>query len=129
MKKPNPLPTPATMLKLSDLTPNPSNPRIIKDQKFLNLVQSLKDFPEMATVREIVVNTEHVILGGNMRYRAMQDAGWEQTLVKVVDWPEDKQREFVIKDNVSGGEWDWNALANEWDSELLERWGLDLPRN
>lgn len=106
---------------------NPKNPRIIKDDKFQKLVASLQEFPEMATVRPIVCNTDMVILGGNMRFKAMIAAGWNEVPVEIVDWPEDKQAEFVIKDNVSGGEWDWDALANEWDSEALEKWGLDLP--
>lgn len=113
-------------LPLSDIKPNPDNPRIIKDANFKKLVQSLKDFPEMAEVREIVLNKDHVILGGNMRFKAMQEAGWTEAPVKIVDWSEDKQREFVIKDNVSGGEWDWDLLANEWDSDLLGEWGLDI---
>ena len=81
----------------------------------------------MATIRPIVCNTDMVILGGNMRFKAMQAAGWKEVPVEVVDWPEDKQAEFVIKDNVSGGEWDWDMLANQWDAEKLEAWGLDLP--
>jgi len=105
-------------LGIAEVKPNPQNPRVIKDDKFKKLVQSLKDFPEMAEVREVVVNTDHMILGGNMRYKAMVEAGWTEIPVKVVDWSEDKQREFIIKDNVSGGEWDWDVLANEWDSDL-----------
>lgn len=116
-------------LLIGSITPNPANPRIIKDDKFKKLVQSLKDFPEMAEVREIVVNKEHVILGGNMRYKAMQAAGWKEVPVKIVDWTEEKQREFIIKDNVSGGEWDWDILANEWDTQQLDDWGMDLPGN
>ena len=106
---------------------NPKNPRIIKDDKFQKLVASLQEFPEMASVRPIVCNTEMVILGGNMRFKAMMAAGWKEVPVEIVDWPEDKQAEFVIKDNVSGGEWDWDALANEWDADALEKWGLDVP--
>ena len=113
--------------KLSEIKPNPNNPRLIKDDKFSKLVESLRSFPEMANVRPIVVNTDMVILGGNMRYKAMKEAGWKQVPVEVVDWPEDKQREFIIKDNVGFGEWDWNDLANNWDSEDLEKWGLDVP--
>lgn len=113
-------------LKLSALKPNPINPRSIKDDSFKKLVKSLKDFPEMAEVREIVVNKDHMILGGNMRYQAMKAAGWEEAPVKIVDWPEDKQREFMIKDNVSGGDWDWDQLANDWDLEELNDFGLDL---
>lgn len=104
---------------------NPGNPRTIKDDNFAKLVQSLRDFPEMADVREIVVNKDYVILGGNMRYQAMKEAGWDQVAVKVVDWPEEKQREFMIKDNVAAGDWDWERLANEWDAAELVEWGMD----
>lgn len=114
-------------MKISDIKPNPNNPRTIHNDKFKKLVQSLKEFPEMAEVREVVINKDHVILGGNMRFKAMQEAGWTEIPVKVVDWSEDKQREFIIKDNVSGGEWDWDLIANEWDSQLLDDWGLDMP--
>lgn len=114
-------------LPLQDIHPNPTNPRIIKDDKFKKLVQSLANFPEMAEVRELVLNKDHVILGGNMRYKAMQEAGWKDAPVQIVDWTPEQQREFIIKDNVAGGEWDWDALANDWDSELLDDWGLDLP--
>ena len=106
---------------------NPNNPRVIKDDKFKKLVQSIKDLPEMAEVRPIVVNTDMVVLGGNMRLKAMREAGWKDVPIQVVDWDEDKQRQFIIKDNVSGGEWDWEILANEWDTEELQEWGLDLP--
>lgn len=114
-------------LKPSEIKPNPNNPRLIKDEAFKKLVQSLKDFPEMASVREVVVNKDYMILGGNMRHKAMIEAGWKQIPVKVVDWPEAKQQEFIIKDNVSGGEWDWNLLANEWDAGKLSDWGVDFP--
>lgn len=114
------------VLKPDQIKSNPNNPRIIKDDKFQKLVQSLKDFPEMADVREVVVNKDHMILGGNMRFRAMIEAGWKEIPVVIVDWSEDKQREFIIKDNVSGGEWDWDMLANEWDQTELDLWGLDL---
>jgi DNA modification methylase len=90
-------------------------------------VQSIKDLPEMAEVRPVVVNTDMVVLGGNMRLKAMREAGWKDVPIQVVDWDEDKQRQFIIKDNVSGGEWDWEMLANEWDTEELQEWGLDLP--
>jgi len=112
---------------IGELKPNPNNPRIIKDDKFKKLVQSIKDLPEMAEVRPVVVNTDMVVLGGNMRLKAMKEAGWKEVPIEVVDWDEDKQRQFIIKDNVSGGEWDWEMLANEWDTEELQEWGLDLP--
>ena len=113
---------------LSEIKPNPQNPRLIKDDKFKKLVQSIKDFPEMSEVREIVVNKDNVILGGNMRYRAMIEAGWKEAPVRVVYWSEEKQREFVIKDNVSGGEWDWELLANDYDKQELEDWGMDVDK-
>lgn len=115
------------VVSIAEIKPNPSNPRLIKDDKFKKLVQSLKDFPEMANVRPIVVNQDMVILGGNMRFKAMKEAKWKQIPVEVVDWDEAKQREFIIKDNVGFGEWDWDDLANNWDAEELDKWGLDVP--
>lgn len=114
-------------IDIKKLKPNPNNPRIIKDEKFKKLVQSLKDLPEMAKVRPIVVNQDMIVLGGNMRLKAMQEAGWKKAPVEVVDWEEEKQRQFIIKDNVGFGEWDWEQLANQWDNQLLEEWGLDVP--
>ena len=113
--------------KISEVKLNPNNPRLIKDDKFKKLVQSIKDFPEMLSIRPIVVNKDMIILGGNMRFRACKEAGITEIPVIVTDLPEDKQREFLIKDNTSGGEWDWDMLANEWDTDELEAWGLDLP--
>jgi hypothetical protein len=107
---------------------NPNNPRIIKDDKFKKLVQSIKDFPEMLDIRPIVVNKEGIILGGNMRYKACLEAGIKEPPFKVVDLTDEQQKEFLIKDNVSGGEWDWDALASEWDVEQLDSWGLDMPK-
>jgi len=114
-------------VKISEVKLNPNNPRLIKDDKFKKLVQSIKDFPEMLNIRPIVVNQDMVILGGNMRYKACKEAGLKEVPVIITDLSEDKQREFLIKDNTSGGEWDWEVLANEWDSEQLESWGLDVP--
>lgn len=113
--------------KLTEIKVNPNNPRIIKDDKFAKLVQSIKDFPEMLNIRPIVVNQDFVILGGNMRFKACKEAGLKEVPVIVTNLNEEKQREFLIKDNVSGGEWDWEILANEWDSDELEDWGLDIP--
>jgi len=113
--------------KISEVKLNPNNPRLIKDDKFKKLVQSIKDFPEMLNIRPIVVNQDMIILGGNMRYKACKEAGLKEIPIIITDLSEDKQREFLIKDNTSGGEWDWEVLANEWDSEQLEDWGLDLP--
>jgi DNA modification methylase len=114
--------------KLSDIKLNPNNPRLIKDDKFTKLVQSIKDFPEMLDIRPIVVNSDMVILGGNMRFKACKEAGLKEIPVIVADnLTEEQQREFLIKDNTSGGEWDFEMLANEWDVEQLEAWGLDIP--
>lgn len=114
-------------MDISILKINPSNPRIIKDDKFKKLVQSIKDFPEMLEKRPIVVNKEMIVLGGNMRLKACIEAGLKDVPVLVADWSEEKQREFIIKDNVSGGDWNWDDLTDNWDIEKLEEWGLDLP--
>ena len=113
-------------IAISKVIPNEDNPRYIKEEKFKKLVQSLKEFPEMANARPIVVNQDMVALGGNMRLKAMQEAGWTEVPVQVVDWSEEKQREFIIKDNVGFGEWDWDELANTWNAEELTEWGLDV---
>jgi len=122
-------------MKLSDLKSNPNNPRIIKDDKFAKLVKSIQDFPEMMEKRPIVVVTDVdgklYPLGGNMRLKALQELKYkeipENWIIKADEWNEEKRREFVIKDNVGFGEWDWEELANDWDSEKLEDWGIDLP--
>ena len=116
-------------LPIRRIRPNADNPRYIKEDKFKKLVKSLRDFPEMANVRPIVVNKDMVVLGGNMRLKAMIEAGWQEVPVKIVDWSEEKQREFIVKDNVGFGEWDWDELANTWDAEELNDWGLDTPDN
>ena len=100
-------------IKITDIKPNPSNPRVIKDDKFKKLVESIKSLPEMAEVRPIVVNKDMIVLGGNMRLKAMKEAGWKEVPVQIVDWLEDKQREFIIKDNVGLGEWEWEMLSKE----------------
>ena len=113
---------------IEEINKNPNNPRIIKDDKFKKLVQSIKDFPKMLEMRPIVVNEHNIILGGNMRYDACKAAGLKTIPVIVAEGlTEDEQRQFIIKDNVSGGEWDWEMLANEWDAQDLEDWGLDVP--
>lgn len=114
-------------LKINKVQPNPENPRVIKDHKYKALVKSIKDFPKMLEIRPIVVNTDMVILGGNMRLRACQEAGLKEIPVIVAkDLTESEQREFTIKDNVSFGEWDWDVLANDWDDSELNDWGLDV---
>lgn len=114
-------------MKISDIKLNPNNPRLIKDDKFKKLCQSLRDFPEMLELRPIVVNKDMIILGGNMRYKAAKEIGLKEIPVTIADLTPEQEREFLIKDNTSGGEWDWEVLANEWNSEELEAWGLDVP--
>jgi len=117
-----------TYKKLTDIKPNPDNPRVIRDENFQKLVNSIKEFPEMLDLRPIVVNKDMVILGGNMRFRACQEAGYKEVPVVVADnITKEQEREFIIKDNVSGGDWDWEILANEWNETELDGWGLDVP--
>jgi site-specific DNA-methyltransferase (adenine-specific) len=114
-------------VKISTVKSNPNNPRVIKDEKFEQLVQSIKDFPKMLEIRPIVVNDDMIVLGGNMRLKACKEAGLKEVpVIKASDLTEEQQREFIIKDNVGFGEWDWEQLK-EWDGEELEAWGLDVP--
>lgn len=114
--------------KISEVKLNPNNPRLIKDDKFTKLVKSIKEFPEMLNIRPIVVNADMVILGGNMRFKACKEAGLKEVPIIIADnLTEEQQREFLIKDNTSGGEWDFEMLANEWDVEQLDEWGLEVP--
>lgn len=115
-------------VRIQEVKTNPNNPRIIKDDKFKKLVRSIKEFPEMLKLRPIVVDENNIVLGGNMRLRACKEAGLKEVhIIKADQLTEKQQREFIIKDNVGFGEWDWDDLANEWDVDELEDWGLDLP--
>jgi len=119
-------------VKISDVKPNPKNPRIIKDGKFKKLVQSIQDFPDMLNKRPLIVFTDvdgkYIVLGGNMRLKALKELKYTSVPVIIADeWTEEQKHEFLIKDNVGFGEWDWDSLANEWDAEKLDDWGLDLP--
>lgn len=114
-------------VKITEVKMNPNNPRIIKDEKFHKLVKSIEEFPKMLEIRPIVVNQEMIVLGGNMRLKACKEAGLKEVpIVLADDLTEEEQRQFIIKDNVGFGEWDWEMLANEWDSYKLEEWGLDI---
>ena len=114
------------LVKISKVIPNESNPRFIKDNKFKKLVKSIKEFPEMLKLRPIVVNKDMVVLGGNMRLKACKEAGLKEVyILKADELTEQQEREFIVKDNVGFGEWDWDILANEWDIKQLEEWGLD----
>ena len=110
------------------IKPNPTNPRVIRDAKFKQLVRSIQEFPEMLELRPIVVNEDMITLGGNMRLRACIEAGLTDVPVVIAKGlTEEQQQEFIIKDNVGFGEWDWDDLANNWDEANLKLWGLDFP--
>jgi len=111
----------------SKLKTNPNNPRSIRKDQLEKLVKSLREFPEMLEARPIVVDPDFVVLGGNMRLKAAQEAGLKEVPVYIASWEEAKHKEFIIKDNLAFGEWDWDMLANEWDAEELGDWGLDVP--
>jgi len=118
-------------MKLSELKKNPNNPRLIKDDKFKKLVQSLQDFPQMMELRPIITNGDNMVLGGNMRLAALKELNYKEIpdewVKRATDLTPEQQREFIIKDNVSFGLHDWDVLANEWDSDQLEEWGIDIP--
>ena len=117
-----------TQLNLNDIKLNEHNPRTINKRQLDRLVKSVQEFPEMTELRPIVVDESNTILGGNMRYRAMQKLGMNTAeVVRVTGLTDEQKREFIIKDNVAFGDWDWDALANEWDTEQLDEWGLDIP--
>jgi len=119
-------------VKITEVKPNPKNPRIIKDDKFRKLVKSIQEFPDMLNKRPLIVFTDtdgkYVVLGGNMRLKACKEIGLKEIPIILADeWTEEQKAEFLIKDNVGFGEWDWDQIANEWDVEKLDEWGLDLP--
>jgi hypothetical protein len=115
-------------MNINEIKPNPSNPRIIKDEKFKKLVKSIQDFPQMLELRPIVIDENNIVLGGNMRLKACIEAGLKDVPVKQAkDLTEEQKKEFIVKDNVGYGEWDWDDLANNWDEQLLTEWGLDIP--
>jgi len=115
-------------MNIKEIKPNPSNPRIIKDDKFKKLVKSIQDFPQMLELRPIVIDENNIVLGGNMRLKACIEAGLTDVPVKQAkELTEEQKKEFIVKDNVGYGEWDWDDLANNWDEQLLMEWGLDIP--
>lgn len=115
-------------LNIAAIKPNEENPRFITDAKFKKLVKSIKDFPEMLEARPLVIDEDNVVLGGNMRLKALKSAGVFEIPVKRVEgWSAEQKKEFIIKDNLGYGEWDWEMVANGWDAEQLEDWGLDIP--
>lgn len=119
-------------VQIDRIKANPKNPRILKDSKYNTLKKSLEDFPEMLEKRPLVVFTDkdnkYVVLGGNMRYKVAKELGFKELpIILADDWTEEQKTQFLIKDNVNYGDWDWDALANEWDSLELKDWGVDIP--
>ena len=116
-------------LNIAAIKPNEENPRFITDSKFKKLVKSIKDFPEMLEARPLVIDEDNVVLGGNMRLKALKAAGVFEIPVKRVEgWTAEQKKEFIIKDNLGYGEWDWEVVANIWEVEEIAEWGLDLPQ-
>ena len=113
------------LIKINKVKSNPNNPRLIKNDKFKKLVKSVQEFPEMLELRPIVVDENMIVLGGNMRLKACQEAGLKEVWIEVANLTEQQKKEFTIKDNVGFGEWEWDMLANEWEQTELEDWGLD----
>ena len=114
-------------VNINEVLTNPNNPRTIKDDKFKKLVKSIKEFPQMLEKRAIVVDEAMMVLGGNMRLKACRDAGIKKVWVDVAEgWTEEQKKEFIVKDNVGFGDWDWDAIANEWEEDKLDDWGLDV---
>ena len=115
-------------MNINEIKTNPNNPRIIKDDKFKKLVKSIQDFPQMLELRPIVIDEKNVVLGGNMRLKACIEAGLKDVPVKQAkELTEEQKKEFIVKDNLGYGEWDWDDLANNWNVEDLTEWGLDIP--
>jgi hypothetical protein len=115
------------IISIDTIKPNPNNPRKVDKTKFKQLVKSIQEFPDMLHLRPLVVNEDMVVIGGNMRLKACKELGFKEIPVIISNLDEQKQKEFIIKDNVSFGIWDWDILANEWEVEELVEWGLDLP--
>ena len=117
-------------VKISKVKGNPSNPRIIKNDKFKKLVKSIQEFPEMLKLRPIVVDEDMIVLCGNMRLKASKEAGLKEVWIDIAEGLTQEQKdEFVVKDNVNFGEWDWDMLGNEWNSAQITEWGLDVWEN
>ena len=115
-------------MKITEIKPNPNNPRLIKDNKFKQLVKSIQDFPQMLELRPIVIDENNMVLGGNMRLKACLEAGLTDVpVIHANNLTEEKKKEFIIKDNVAFGEHNWDILANSWNVEELTEWGLDIP--
>ena len=118
------------LINIKEIKTNPLNPRIIKDDKYKKLVKSIQEFPEMLELRPLVIDENNIVLGGNMRLRVLQELKYKQVpCVRAKDLTAEQKNEFIIKDNLGYGEWDWDVLGNDWDAELLDAWGLENPNS
>lgn len=116
------------LIDIQSIKENDHNPRFITESKFKKLVKSIKEFPDMLNIRPLVVDENMVVLGGNMRLKAMKEVGLKKVkIIQVKNWTEKQKNEFIIKDNVGFGQWDWDLLANDWLDQNLSDWGLDIP--
>ena len=117
-------------MKVTDIKSNPNNPRIIKDEKFEKLKKSIKEFPKMMALRPMIINKDNIVLGGNMRLKALKELGYtelpDEWVKRAEDLTDEEARRFIIADIVGFGEHDWEMLANEWDAEELADWGLEV---
>lgn len=120
------------MLQLQDIKLNPNNPRTVGDDKLQKLIKSIKEFPKMLELRPIVINEDNIILGGNMRFKALTEIGYteipKEWVKQAKDLTEEEVKRFIITDNVGFGEWDWELIKSEWDEVELDKWGLDVPQ-
>lgn len=113
---------------INEIITNSNNPRICRDAKFKLLVKSIREFPEMLNLRPIVIDENNIILGGNQRYRACIEAGLTDVpVIHANNLTEEQKKQFIVRDNVSTGDWDFDLLANEWSIQDLDNWGLDIP--
>ena len=116
------------IIKVKEIIPNPVNPRSIKGEKFTKLKNSILEFPDMLELRPLVIDENNIVIGGNMRLKALKELKIEEVpFIRVMNLDEEKKKEFVIKDNTPFGDWDWGVLVSDWESEDLADWGLDIP--
>ena len=118
-------------IKVSSIKSNPNNPRVIKDAKFETLMKSILDFPQMMELRPIVIDEANIVLGGNMRLKAIKQLGYKEIpsewVKKASDLTEDQKKQFIVKNNVDFSEWDFDDLTKNWDADKLIEWGLEIP--
>ncbi len=115
------------LVNIQQIIPNSDNPRLVNTAKFEKLKESIKNLPQMLELRPIVVDSNNIILGGNMRYKALVELGYKEVyIIQAGNLTDEQKKEFIIKDNLNYGDWDYDILANAWDSYDLEKWGLDV---